>query len=156
VNFAQFFRRSRQRGGRPLSTTICLSGDEWFAAGKAAKFAGGCNAVATSFKEFAMFTLHNSKPIINRVAASLKFAVLLLLLGLIVVVTERPMLLTPAGAVTMADDAAYVADQAKARASTSATAAASTAAAPAADEFKYFPSQFGAPTGPVDELPTQF
>jgi hypothetical protein len=135
---------------------MCSSGDEWFAAGEAAKFAGGCNAVATSFKEFAMFTLHSSKPIISRIAASLKFAVLLLLLGLIVVATERPMLLTPAGAVTVADDAAYVADQAKSRALTSATPAASAAAAPAADDFTYFPSQFGAPSGPVDELPPQF
>jgi hypothetical protein len=116
----------------------------------------GCNAVARSFKEFAMLTLHNSKPIISRVAASLKFAVLLILLGLIVVATERPMLLTPAGAVTIADDAAYVADQAKAKASASAAPTASAAAVPAADEFKYFPSQFAAPTGPVVELPSQF
>lgn len=97
-----------------------------------------------------MLTLHNSKPIISRVAASLKFAVLLILLGLIVVATERPMLLTPAGAVTVADDAAYVADQAKARASPSA------AAASAADDFIYFPSQFPAPNGPVEDLPPQF
>jgi hypothetical protein len=135
---------------------FCSSGDEWFAAGEAAKFAGGCNAVARSFKEFAMLTLHNSKPIISRVAASLKFAVLLVLLGLIVVATERPMLLTPAAAVTIADDAAYVADQAKAKAPASAAPAASTAAAPAADEFTYFPSQFAAPAGPVVELPPQF
>jgi len=102
-----------------------------------------------------MLTLHNSKPIISRVAASLKFAVLLVLLGLIVVATERPMLLSPAGAVTVADDAAYMADQAKTQASTSA-APASGAAAPAADEFKYFPSQFPAPTGPVEDLPPEF
>jgi len=103
-----------------------------------------------------MLTLHDSKPIISRVAASLKFAVLLILLGLIVVATERPMLLTPAGAVTIADDAAYVADQAKAKASASAAPATSAAAVPAADEFKYFPSQFAAPTGPVVELRSQF
>ena len=52
-----------------------------------------------------MFTLHSSKPTVDRVAASLKFALLLVLLGLIVVATERPMLLTPAGAVTVSDDA---------------------------------------------------
>ena len=103
-----------------------------------------------------MLTLHNSKPIISRVAASLKFAVLLILLGLIVVATERPMLLTPAGAVTVVDDAAYVADQARGQASTSAAPAASAAAAPAADEFKYFPSQFPTPTGPVEDLPPEF
>ena len=103
-----------------------------------------------------MLTLHNWKPIISRVAASLKFAVLLMLLGLIVVATERPMLLTPAGVFTVADDAAYVADQAKAAASASAAAAASVAAAPAANEFKYFPSQFPAPTGPVEDLPPEF
>ena len=96
-----------------------------------------------------MLTLHGSKPIISRVAASLKFAALLVLLGLIVVATERPMLLTPAGAVTMADDPAYVAAQAKARTS-------GVAAAPAAGEFTYFPSQFAAPTGPVEDLPPQF
>ena len=96
-----------------------------------------------------MLTLHSTKPIISRVAASLKFAVLLALLGLIVVATERPMLLTPAGAVTMVDDAAYVAAQAKAPAPRA-------AAAPAADEFTYFPSQFAAPTGPVEDLPPQF
>lgn len=98
-----------------------------------------------------MLTLHSSKPIISRVAASLKFAVLLVLLGLIVVATERPMLLTPAGAVTVADDAAYVAAQAKVNAP-----APSAAAARSADEFKYFPSQFDAPTGPVEDLPPQF
>jgi hypothetical protein len=132
---------------------MCSSGSEWFAAGEAAKFAGGCNAVATetSSKEFAMLALHSSKPIISRVAASLKFAVLLVLLGLIVVAIERPMLLTPAEAVTVADDAAYVAAQAKVRAP-----ALSAAAAPAADEFKYCPSQFAAPTGPVEDLPPQF
>jgi hypothetical protein len=137
---------------------MCSSGDEWFAAGEAAKLADGCNAVATeaSSKEFAMLTLHSSKPIISRVAASLKFAVLLVLLGLIVVATERPMLLTPAGAVTVADDAAYVADQAKAVASAGTAPAASAAAAPAAGEFKYFPSQFPAPTGPVEDLPPEF
>jgi hypothetical protein len=103
-----------------------------------------------------MLTLHSSKPIVSRVAASLKFAVLLALLGLIVVATERPMLLTPAGAVTVADDAAYVAAQAKVKDPASAAPAPSAAAAPAADEFKYFPSQFAAPTGPVEDLPPQF
>jgi len=98
-----------------------------------------------------MLTLHSSKPIISRVAASLKFAVLLVLLGLIVVATERPMLLTPAGAVTMADDPAYVAAQARAKAP-----APSAAAAQAADEFTYFPSQFAAPSGPAEDLPPQF
>ena len=102
-----------------------------------------------------MLTLHDSKPVISRVAASLKFAVLLVLLGLIVVATERPMLLTPAGAVTVADDAAYVAAQARAKAPASTVPAPSAAAAPAAD-FTYFPSQFSAPTGPVEELPPQF
>ncbi len=102
-----------------------------------------------------MFTLHSSKPIINRVAASLKFALLLVLLGLIVVATERPMLLTPAGAVTVADDAAYMADQARARTSAHATPDA-VAAAPANDDFTYFPSQFRAPSGPVEDLPPQF
>jgi hypothetical protein len=152
VNFAQFFRRSRQRGDRPLSTTICSSGDEWFAAGEAAKFAAGCNAVATSFKEFAMLTLHNSKPIISRVAASLKFAVLLVLLGLIVVATERPMLLSQAGAVTVGDDPAYLAGAT----ATSVTPAPVTAPVPAADGVTYFPSQFPAPTGPVEDLPPEF
>ena len=103
-----------------------------------------------------MLTLHSSKPIISRVAASLKFAVLLVLLGLIVVATERPMLLTPAGAVTVADDAAYVAAQAKVQAPASAVPAANVAPAPAADGFTYFPSQFAAPTGPVEDLPPQF
>ena len=102
-----------------------------------------------------MLTLHDSKPVISRVAASLKFAVLLVLLGLIVVATERPMLLTPAGAVTVADDAAYVAAQARAKAPASAVPAPSAAAAPAAD-FTYLPSQFAAPAGPVEELPPQF
>jgi hypothetical protein len=136
---------------------MCSSDGEWFAAGEAAKFADGCNAVATeaSSKEFAMLTLHDSKPVISRVAASLKFAVLLVLLGLIVVATERPMLLTPAGAVTVADDAAYVAAQARAKAPASAVPAPSAAAAPATD-FTYFPLQFPAPTGPVEELPPQF
>jgi hypothetical protein len=103
-----------------------------------------------------MFTLHSSKPIINRVGTSLKFALLLVLLGLIVVATERPMLLTPAGAVTVADDAAYAAEHARGRAPVSAAPAASTAAAPAAGDLTYFPSQFSAPNGPVEDLPPQF
>jgi hypothetical protein len=103
-----------------------------------------------------MLTLHSSKPIISRVAASLKFAVLLVLLGLIVVATERPMLLSPAGAVTVGDDPAFLAGTAKVQASGSATPATSAAAAPAADGFKYFPSQFPAPTGPVEDLPPEF
>ena len=103
-----------------------------------------------------MLTLHNSKPIISRVAASLKFAVLLILLGLIVVATERPMLLSPAGAVTVGDDPAYLAYQAKPQASASAAPSASAATAPAPDGFTYFPSQFPAPAGPVEDLPPQF
>lgn len=101
-----------------------------------------------------MFTPHSSKSTIDRVAASLKLAVVLVLLGLIVVATERPMLLSPAGAVTVAHDAAYVTEQAKMRAG----AASSTGAAvtPAADGAVYFPSQFSAPTGPVEDLPPQF
>jgi hypothetical protein len=93
-----------------------------------------------------MFTLHSSKPIISRVAASLKFAVVLVLLGLIVVATERPMLLSPAGAVTVGDDPPFLAG----------ATATSVAPAPAADEATYFPSQFAAPTGPVQDLPPQF
>jgi hypothetical protein len=131
---------------------MCSSGDEWFAAGEAAKFAGGCNAVATVSKEFAMLTLHNSKPIISRIAASLKFAVLLVLLGLIVVATERPMLLSPAGAVTIGDDPAYLAGPT----ATSVRPAPAVAAAPAPDESTYFPSQFAAPAGAVQDLPPQF
>jgi hypothetical protein len=45
---------------------------------------------------------------------------------------------------------------AKVQASGSATPATSAAAAPAADGFKYFPSQFPAPTGPVEDLPPEF
>lgn len=97
-----------------------------------------------------MSTLQSSKPIISRVAESLKFAVLLVLLGLIVVATERPMLFTHAGAVTVTER--YVADQANAKASTGAA----RAATPAADDPGYFPSQFRAPTGPVEDLPPQF
>lgn len=99
-----------------------------------------------------MLTLHSSKPIISRVAASLKFAVLLVLLGLIVVATERPMLLTPAGAVTVGDDPAYLAGAT----ATSAMPAPAVSPAPAVDETTYFPSQFAAPTGPVQDLPPQF
>lgn len=97
-----------------------------------------------------MSTLQSSKPIISRVAASLKFAVLLVLLGLIVVATERPILLTHAGAVTVTQG--YVADQASAKA----VPAASSTATPAADDPAYFPSQFRAPNGPVEDLPPQF
>ena len=99
-----------------------------------------------------MLKLHGSKPVINRVAASLKFAVLLVLLGLIVVATERPMLLSPAGAVTVGDDPPFLAGAT----ATSVTPAPATAAAPAAGESVYFPSQFAAPTGPANELPPQF
>ena len=101
-----------------------------------------------------MSTLQSSKPIISRVATSLKFVVLLVLLGLIVVATERPMLLTHAGAVTVTEG--YVADQASAKASTGAVPAAGSAATPAADDLTYFPSQFTAPSGPVEDLPPQF
>ena len=98
-----------------------------------------------------MFTLDSSKPIIRRVATSLKLGVLLALLGLIVVATERPILLTPAGA----SDASYVAGQARPRTTASNTQA-RTAASPADGDFTYFPSQFAAPTGPVEDLPPQF
>ena len=99
-----------------------------------------------------MLTVHNSKPIITRIAASLKFAALLVLLGLIVVATERPMLLSPAGAVTIGDNPAYLAGPT----ATSVRPAPAVAAAPAADESTYFPSQFAAPAEPVQDLPPQF
>ena len=99
-----------------------------------------------------MLKLHSSKPVISRVAASLKFAVLLVLLGLIVVATERPMLLSPAGAVTVGDDPAFLAGPT----ATSVAPAPAAAKAPAAGETTYFPSQFAAPTGPVQDLPPQF
>lgn len=103
-----------------------------------------------------MFTLHSTKSTIGRVAASLKFAVLLVLLGLIVVATERPMLLSPAGAVTTASQAFHVADQDRTKAA-SAPAAAPDASAPSVDDVTYyFPSQFAAPRGPVEDLPPQF
>jgi hypothetical protein len=95
-----------------------------------------------------MFTPHSSKPSMGRVASSLKYGVILLLLGFIVVATERPMLLSPAGAVT-------VAEQAKARAEASGTSATSGAPVPGPDDT-YFPSQFPAPNGPVEDLPPQF
>jgi hypothetical protein len=60
------------------------------------------------------------------------------------------MLFTHAGAVTVTEG--YVAD----RASAKAAPAAAAAAAPAADDLAYFPSQFRAPSGPVDDLPPQF
>ena len=97
-----------------------------------------------------MFTPHSTKSTLDRVAASLKFGVLLVLLGLIVVATERPMLLSPAGAVTTASQASHVADQARTK------TARAPAAAPSVDDVTYFPSQFPAPSGPVEDLPPQF
>lgn len=98
-----------------------------------------------------MFTLHSSKRPVSPVASSLKYGLILVLLGLIVIATERPMLLSPAGAVTVADDAAYVADQARAKA-----ASAPAAPAPSVDDVTYYPSRFPAPSGPVEDLPPQF
>jgi hypothetical protein len=99
-----------------------------------------------------MFTSHSTKSTIGRFAASLKFAVLLVLLGLIVVATERPVLLSPAGAVTTAYQASHVADQARTKAVPE-----PHALAPAVDDVTYyFPSQFAAPSGPAEELPPQF
>ncbi|MGH8712995.1 MAG: hypothetical protein ACREYB_03190 [Casimicrobiaceae bacterium] len=99
-----------------------------------------------------MFTDHSSKSITSRVGTSLKVGVLLVLLGLIVVATERPMLLAPAGAVTNAEQASA--------APRHATAAGAAAVAPAgvaaAGEIEYFPSRFPAPNGPVEDLPPQF
>ncbi len=102
-----------------------------------------------------MFTLHSSKPSMGPVASSLKYGLILVLLGLIVVATERPMLLSPAAAVTVADDAAYVADQAKAQAAAGGTSATIVGPVPGAEDT-YFPSQFAAPSGPVEDLPAQF
>lgn len=102
-----------------------------------------------------MFTLHSSKRPVSPVASSLKYGLILVLLGLIVIATERPMLLSPAGAVTVADDAAYVADQARAKAA-SAPAVAPAAPAPSVDDVTYYPSRFPAPSGPVEDLPPQF
>ena len=103
-----------------------------------------------------MLTLHNSKPIISRVAASLKFAVLLVLLGLIVVATERPMLLSPAGAVTVADDAAYVADQAKAEPRPASRRRPAPPQRPQPTNSRISRRNLPAPTGPVEDLPPQF
>ena len=94
-----------------------------------------------------MFTPHSSKPSLGRVASSLKYGLILVLLGVIVVATERPMLLSPAGAVT-------VAGQAKARAEASASTV-PAAPVPGAEDT-YFPSQFPAPNRPVEDLPAQF
>jgi hypothetical protein len=98
-----------------------------------------------------MFTLDSSKPIIRRVATSLKLGVLLALLGLIVVATERPILLTPAGAVTVASDASYVAGQARPRTPASNTQA-RTAASSADSDFTYFPSQFASAAAVLTEI----
>ncbi|HEY2864731.1 MAG TPA: hypothetical protein VGK37_14020 [Casimicrobiaceae bacterium] len=102
-----------------------------------------------------MFTVDNSKPFISRFSSYLKLGVLFVLLGLIAVATERPTLLTPAGAMTVASNASHVAQRAKARTSTSAPAA-QAAATPAADRFVYFPSQFSERSGAGDDLPAQF
>lgn len=101
-----------------------------------------------------MFTLHSTKSTLGRVATSLKVGVLLLLLGLIVVATERPMLLSPAGAATTANEASYVAEHTRTKA---ASAVAPDTASPSVDDVTYyFPSQFAAPSGPAEELPPQF
>jgi hypothetical protein len=98
-----------------------------------------------------MFTLHSSKSITTRIGTSLKVGVLLVLLGLIAVATERPTLLAPAGAVTRAEEMSGVAQHAKA------AAVAPAATAPATGEIEYFPpSRFPAPNGPVEDLPPQF
>jgi hypothetical protein len=100
-----------------------------------------------------MFTLHSSKRPVSRVASSLKYGLILALLGLIVIATERPMLLSQAGAVTVADHAAYVAEQTRAKAT---LAVAPDTASPSVDDVTYYPSQFPAPSGPVEDLPPQF
>ncbi len=94
-----------------------------------------------------MSTLHSSEPVMRRIATSLKVGVMLVLLGLLVVATERPTLFSPAVAVTTAE-AAHLIDQDR--------ASAEVKAATSADEFAYFPSQFRAPSGPVEDLPPQF
>lgn len=96
-----------------------------------------------------MFTVHNSKSITARVGTSLKVGAMLVLLGLIVVATERPILLAPAGAVTNAEQRSDAADHAKA-------AAANPVAPAAAGEIEYFSARFPAPSGPVEDLPPQF
>jgi|SRR5689334_7286566 len=100
-----------------------------------------------------MFTLHSTKSTLGRVATSLKVGVLLMLLGLIVVATERPMLLSPAGAATNANEASYIAEHSR---TTAVPAVAPDATTPSVDGTYYFPSQFAAPSGPVEELPPQF
>ena len=104
-----------------------------------------------------MLTTDSSKPF-SRFASYLKFGVLLVLLGLIVVATERPMLLTPAGAMTVANHASYVAEQVKPRAATQGvtTAPAPDAVLPPGDAFVYFPSQFRESSGAGEDLPPQF
>lgn len=86
-----------------------------------------------------MFTPDSSKSIMTRIGTSLKVGVMLVLLGLLVVATERPMLLSPAAAVTAAEDASHRANE---RAATTA--------------FAYLPAQYPAPSGPIEELPPQF
>lgn len=102
-----------------------------------------------------MLTTDSSTPF-SRFASYLKFGVLLVLLGLIVVATERPMLLTPAGAMTVANHASYVAEQAKPRAVTQGAAPAPDAVLPPGDAFVYFPSQFRESSGAGEDLPPQF
>ena len=104
-----------------------------------------------------MFTPHTTKSTIGRVATSLKLVVVLMLLGLIAIATERPMLLTSARAVTVPARAAYLAQHGTPRASTGVAPSASTAAATtAADGAVYFPSQFNESSGAGEDLPPQF
>lgn len=100
-----------------------------------------------------MFTTDSSKSIMTRVGTSLKVAAMLVLLGLLVVATERPMLLSPADAVTRTEEASYVAERVKAL---PLIHGASVAAASATGDFDYLPSHFAAPAGPSEDLPPQF
>ena len=94
-----------------------------------------------------MFTPDSSKSTMNRIAAALKVGAVLVLMGLLVVATERPMLLSPRSAV----NAAQVRALAKTR--SMAQKAPQADGADAAAVFGYSPSGVPGPAGPVEDLP---
>ena len=94
-----------------------------------------------------MFTPDSSKSIMNRIGTALKVGAMLVLMGLLVVATERPMLLSPRSAV----NAAQVRALAKTR-----SMAQKAPQADGAAVFGYSPPSAPVSTGPVEDLPPRF
>ena len=97
-----------------------------------------------------MFAPDNSKSIMARVATSLKIGAMLVLLGLLVIATERPMLLSPPSTVNAAEAKLHARTEAIEKQRMQANDVR------AAARLDYLPSRAPGPRGPIEDSSPQF